>query len=214
MNRAICLFALSLAATGPALSVRAAEEPAKPRPAEMRAPFRNLTPEERRARLQEFRANGGGLAGLTLEERERIREEVRSLPPEERPARIRELREKWGLGTNATERPEGEKRREEWMTLTPEERQARLREYRERRAANPRFSPEERAARREVIRERFDTRLKALRERKSEGAITRDETERLDRLEELAQRFARRDRPGLKSRPAGNAEAAPPPPSK
>jgi hypothetical protein len=62
----------------------------RPNPAELRARYRNLSPEER---LRELRPRLGP-GGTNRGDIERRREEWRKLPPAEREARLREMRER------------------------------------------------------------------------------------------------------------------------
>lgn len=77
-------------------------------------------------------------------------------------------------------------KREELRKLPPQERQAKLKELRERRKAMTR---EEMIAKRQEIKARFERQLAALRQKKSDGTLTPQESKRLQRLETIAQRF-------------------------
>ena len=65
------------------------------------------------------------------------------------------------------------------------------REGLEKRASVPRFTPEERARRRQVIKDRLARQVSELQKKKASGAITDEERQRLERLEVLASRFHR-----------------------
>src|SRR6266568_6148468 len=100
-----CAVAVLLA-SGSYLALKAADEapPAKtPDRQERREQLKNLTPEERAAKIKEFR--------------EQRREELQKLSPEERAAKIKEEREKRVAARQA---------------LTPQEREAKRKEIRER----------------------------------------------------------------------------------
>ena len=97
MKRSL-VFALLFSVTAPVLTTLAAEEdPApptnRPNPEALRGRFRNLSPEDREARLRELRMRLGA-AGTNRSEIEKRREEWRKLPPAEREARVREFRER------------------------------------------------------------------------------------------------------------------------
>ena len=100
-----CAVALLLA-SGSHLALKAADEapPAKaPDRPELREQLKNLTPEERAAKIKEFR--------------EQRRDELQKLSPEERAAKIKEEREKRAAVRQA---------------LTPQEREAKRKEIRDR----------------------------------------------------------------------------------
>jgi len=180
LNGGVLLMAIGLSHLLPA----AEDQGATPSPTgrrDAREEFRNLSPAERQARIEELRKRGGD---AFQEEIRRRREELRNLPPEERRARLRELAEKTGV----TNRTELERRREELRRLPPEERAAKLRELREQTGQGPApvFSPEEREARRKQIRQRLETQLDELRAKKVGGSITAEEERRLQRLEGIA----------------------------
>jgi ribosomal protein L29 len=177
-----------------------------------REPLRRLTPEERAARLRAWRDRPG--TGPTNRiEFEKLREELRGLSPEQRQARLRELRERGGLPS----REEMERRREEWRNLPPAEREARLREWRDIIGERPDFrsmTPEERQARRKEIRQRFESRLNALRQKKAEGTLTPEEARRLALMEDLFKRFEQGGPlAGPRRPPADRPPARPPEPA-
>jgi hypothetical protein len=84
----------------------------------LREQLKNLSPEEREAKIREFRERRG--VGPNREEMEKLREELKNLPPQERAAKIREWREK-----QMNDRP-GLK------LMTAEDRQAKRKEIRAR----------------------------------------------------------------------------------
>ncbi len=157
--------ALLLAAIGPAAALRAADEPAPPpgRPTreEIRESIKNLTPEERTARLKALREKGGlgaPAADALLKRRaevQKLRDEIKDLPPEQREARIREWRE-----TNALGRP-----------------------------ALATMSAEEREARRKVFQKRIEEQMATLNKKKADGSITEEETRRLQNMERMLKRL-------------------------
>jgi len=109
-------MALSLVA-----SARAAEEPVrpgkKPIPDELRDQRQNLSPEERQARLREFREQHPD--GPMRKEMEKRREELNNLSSEERQAKLKEWRE------NRGDRPLRQ-------GFSPQEREAKRKELRQR----------------------------------------------------------------------------------
>lgn len=114
-----------LLALGPWPAARAADEPVPPpnRPdrGEQRERARAFSPEERRQRLQEFRARHA-FGGTNLGEWEKKREELKALSPEERQARLKEWREQFRAdGPSAPKAP-----------LTAAERDAKTREIQKR----------------------------------------------------------------------------------
>ena len=164
---------LLLAALGSTAALRAADEPAPPpgRPTreEIRESIKNLTPEERAARLKALREKGGlgGPAADALLKRraevEKLRGEIKVLPPEQREARIREWRE-----TNALGRP-----------------------------ALANVSAEEREARRKVFQKRIEEHLATINKKKADGSITEEETRRLQNMERMLKRLESGPRPPL-----------------
>jgi translation initiation factor 3 subunit A len=105
-----------LVTSGTGAVLRGADDtpPAKtPNREELREQLKNLSPEEREAKIKELREKRRA-------EMEKTREELKKLPPEERAAKIKELREK-----RAAERPE-------LKNLTPEEREAKRKEMKAR----------------------------------------------------------------------------------
>jgi hypothetical protein len=113
---------------------------------------RAVSPEQRKARLEELRERNPEAFRKLREEMERHREEFKKLPPAERDAKIKELRE----------------------------------QFLERRKA---MTPDERKTKRQEIKGRFEKQLAALREKKTKGTLTTQETRRLERLETIAKRF-------------------------
>lgn len=85
-----CLFALLAAATLP--NLRAEDVPAAPGRKPDREEFKNLTPEERAAKIKEWREKNGGPVGEALQKK---REELKNLTPEEREAKRKEFRERF-----------------------------------------------------------------------------------------------------------------------
>jgi len=156
---------LLLAALGTGAALRAADEPAPPpgRPTreELRERFKNLTPEERTARLKALREKGGPgapAADAILKRRaevEKLREEIKDLPREQQQARIRQWRETNGLG----------------------------------RPALAAMSAEEREARRKVFQARIEAHLTTLNKKKADGSITEEETRRLQNMERMLKRL-------------------------
>jgi hypothetical protein len=156
---------LLLAALGTGAVLRAADEPAPPpgRPTreEIRERFKNLTPEERTARLEALREKGGlgaPAADALLKRRaevQKLREETKDLPPEQRQARIREWRE-----TNAFGRP-----------------------------ALAKMSSEERDALRKRFQTRIEQQMATLNKKKADGNITEEETRRLQNMERMLKRL-------------------------
>ena len=128
-------------------NARAADESAK-----TNARAGALSPEERRARMEELRERNPEAFRKLREELERRREELKKLPPAEREAKIKELRERFA----------------------------------ERRKV---MSMDERKAKRQEIKGRLEKQLSALREKKTNGTLTTQETRRLERLETVAKRF-------------------------
>ena len=137
----------------------------RPTREELRERVKNLTPEERQARLREFRekqAQAPGAAGReTFEQRRREREallnEVKDLPPAERQAKIKEFRERVGLL-----RPGA-------STLKPEEREIKRKEFQER-----------------VAKE-----IATLRAQKAKRTLDEESERSLQRLEMIAKRLER-----------------------
>lgn len=193
------LSAVALMAIGASLALLAADESAPaPRPQvppELREQVRNLPPEEREAKLKEWRDQRRA-------EMEKRREELKNLPPQERNAKLRELRERQSEGLPGRE--EFERRREEFKNLSPQERQNRIRELQEQRRAE-RFElkglgTEEREAKRKEMRARLDRQLAELRKKKTDGTLTEAEQRRLEAMETLMKRFEQ-DGPGSSPTP-------------
>jgi DNA repair ATPase RecN len=111
------------------------------------------------------------------------------LTPEERQKRLHEFREKHPAMAGPV-RDELEKHREELKKLPPEERQAKIKELREKIAERAQgMTPEQRKNKRHEIRQRFETQLNQLREKKTNGTISPLESRRLQRLETVQERF-------------------------
>jgi hypothetical protein len=86
-----------------------------------------------------------------------------------------------------TNRAEFEKWREQLRNLPPQERAAKLRELRQG-SARLLLSEQDRLARRKEIQHRLKTQIEQLQKKKTDGTITRAESRRLDRLEQIAGR--------------------------
>jgi len=114
---------------------------------------------------------------------------ARTVAPEQRKARLEELRERNPEALRKF-REEVERRREEFKKLPPAQREAKMKELREqfleRRKA---MSAEERKTKRQEIKGRFEKQLGLLREKKTNGTLTAQETRRLERLETVEKRF-------------------------
>lgn len=93
------LVAAILLGGAAALTAQPVEAPSKPTREDLREQFRNLTPEERRTRLQEYRDRQG--SGQQEEIISRRREELRNMTPEQREERFREFRARQSGITNA-----------------------------------------------------------------------------------------------------------------
>jgi len=152
-------------ACGAVVALRAADDPAPPpgRPTreQIRESIRNLTPEERVARLKAIRDSGGlgaPAADALLKRRaefEKLREETKGLPPAEREAKLREWREK-----NAAGRP-----------------------------AQARMTPEERVERRQLFQKRIEDHIATLNNKKAEGSISEEESRRLENMKGMLKRL-------------------------
>jgi hypothetical protein len=155
-------------------------------------PPKKLSPEERRAAMEELRKQNP-------EAFEKLREELKDLSPEERQQRLREFREKHG----APVRDELEKRREELKKLPPEERQAKMKEMRERVVERRKaMGDDERKAKRQEIQSRLERQLVELRQKKTNGTITDVDSKRLQRLETIGRRFKQAQAEGESPAPA------------
>ena len=140
-----------------------AAPPGRPTREELRERIRNLTPEERQARLREFRekqAQSPGASGREAfekrrQERETLLNEIKNLPPAERQAKLREFRERGGLT------------RPGFRTLNPEERDAKRKQFQER-----------------VAKE-----IATLRAKKARGGLDEDGERSLQRMEMIAKRL-------------------------
>ncbi len=74
---------------------------------------RTLSPEERKARLEEIRERNPEAVRKLREELERRREELKKLPPAEREAKIKEIRERFGERRKAMTVEERKAKRQE-----------------------------------------------------------------------------------------------------
>jgi hypothetical protein len=160
----------------------AEDSPPAPNPnrrEELRESLKDLSPEERKARIREMRERG---EGPFRDEAQRRREALRNMPPEERQAKLKVLGERAGV----TNRADFKELRQELRSLPPSERAARIRELREKAGPSPLFSDEERQVRRKEIRQRLNTQIEQLRRKKSDGSISEAEARRLQRLEKIA----------------------------
>ena len=147
--------------------------------------------------------------------REAIRERARDFSPEERQKMIREFREKHGpAGTN---RADWEKRREEWRQLPPAERQARMREFRESLPARQQFrlNQQQREQMRQTMKQRIDTDLARLQEKKAAGELSQVDDRRLQRLQQMSKNLSEGRGPFggtlQNSQEVGKPEPLPPP---
>jgi hypothetical protein len=181
MNKACLLPSLAAVVAAAYFSIARAAETAEPPPQPpnrdaLREELRNLPPEERRARLQQLR----GQFGTNAPPRGAARPEDRpGVPRSEPPPRDKFMEQR-------------EQFRRELTNLPPEERIRRMMEWREQhgaRATPPALSPEEREAKRGDIRQRVETQAAALRKKKADGSITPEESQRLDRMEQMLQRI-------------------------
>ena len=110
--------------------------------------------------------------------------------------------------------------RESVKDLPPAERETKLREWREKNLGaglRPgRMAPEEREAARTNFSARIEAQIKALKQKETGGALTEQETRRLQRLEQMARRLETRGTgggPGLPTpRPPGEKGGAKPVP--
>jgi Skp family chaperone for outer membrane proteins len=113
----------------------------------------------------------------------------RTVSSEERKARLEEVRERNPEAVRKL-REELERRREELKKLPPAEREAKIKELRERFVERRKaMTVEERNAKRQEIKGRLEKQLGVLREKKTNGTLTAQETRRLERLEKIGQRF-------------------------
>ncbi|MFM1769902.1 MAG: hypothetical protein RJA22_2431 [Verrucomicrobiota bacterium] len=160
-------------------SLGAAETPDPAPPAgwptreQLREQLKDLTPEQRQAKLKEMRERlgpPGGLSGPLFEKRraefEKFRQELQSLPPAERAARLQAWRQTNGLGTNSLLGP-----------------------------IPPGLNPADSEAKRGQFRERIQAELEQLKAKKAGGTLTPEETRRLERMTVWAEQ--------LKSSPDG-----------
>jgi hypothetical protein len=107
------LVAAVLLGGAAALTAQPAEAPSKPTREDLREQFRNLTPEERRAKLQEYRDRQTPAQQETLNRR---LQDLRHMTPEQREERFREFRAHQSGITNAPS----------LQSVTSEERMARM----------------------------------------------------------------------------------------
>ena len=165
------ILAFSLAVLGAvAVGARAQEEPKPPQPPvnreHLREQLKNLTPEQRQAKLREMRERQLGTNRVEIEKRreafQKLQEELKGLPPEERQARMREWREKQGLGGPG------------FRTIDTDQAKAK----------------------REELKKRIGQQLSELRKKKADGTITEQESKRLERMELMAKRLEERAAPG------------------
>jgi hypothetical protein len=168
-TKSILAFLLA-ALVGLALGLRAQEDPKPPQPPldrqQLREQLKNLTPEQRQAKLREMREQQLGTNRVEIEKRreafQKLQEELKGLPPEERQARMREWREKQGLG------------RPGFRTIDTDQAKAK----------------------REELKKRIDQQLTELRKKKADGTITEQESKRLERMELMSKRLEERDASG------------------
>ncbi len=116
-------------------------------------------------------------------ERPEVRRPFREMTPEERQARFKEMEEKFGPAPFTIE---------ELRRMPPEERQLKLRAWREGRFS---FTPAERQRRRLQIKQRLTRQIAELQKSKAAGTISDEDRARLERLELIAHRFDRLNRP-------------------
>jgi hypothetical protein len=144
--------------------VGADDEPKPPPPPpinrdQLREQIKNLSPEQRQAKIRELRARQTGTNRVDIEKRreqfQKLQEELKGVPPEERQARIQEWREKNGLG------------RPGFRALDSNQ-------------VN---------AKRGEMKARIDQQLTELRKKKTDGTITEQETKRLQRMELMSKRL-------------------------
>ena len=125
--------------------------------------------------------------------------------PDERKARLEDLRQRNPEGFRKV-REELERRREELKKLPPAEREAKMKEIRERFVERRKaMTVEERKAKRQEIKGRLDKQLGLLREKKTNGTLTAQETRRLERLETVGQRFKQAESPPQEGGGGANA---------
>ncbi len=82
--------------------------------------------------------------------------------------------------------------RDEWQKMTPEERQARAKELRQK---MEKMTPEQREEQRKVWRERMEKRIKELKQKKTDGKITEQETRQLEQWEQRLKVWDQKDTP-------------------
>lgn len=180
---------------------------------ELRQQLKELSPEEREARLKELRAQygtavpqrdaSGNRGGRAMR---RIMEELRDLPPEEREARMRELRERAGrpedgargrgavLSNLTPEQRESFRAKvREWRDLPPAERRAKMREWFEKQGIEmndrgPAGRPGGGPAMAPEMRQRLKSALKELERKEKAGELSEAEARRLERLRQLRKR--------------------------
>jgi hypothetical protein len=160
------LFVTSLALLGTlagAPLLRAADEPKPPQPPvnreALREQLKNLSPEERQAKIRELRERQMGTNRVDIEKRraefQKLQGELKGLPPEERQAKIQQWRQ-----TNGLARPG-------FRTLEPDQVKAKRGE----------------------MKGRIEQQLTELRKKKADGTITEQESKRLERMELMAKRL-------------------------
>src|SRR5262245_53832506 len=160
------LFAVSLAAGFAAVApaLRADDDPQPPQPPrinreELREQLKNLTPEQRQAKIREFRERQLGTNRVNIEKRrqefQKLQEELKNLPPEERQKKMREWRQKQGLAQPG------------FRTIDADQAKAK----------------------RQELKSRIDQQLTELRKKKADGTITEQESKRLERMETMAKRI-------------------------
>jgi hypothetical protein len=164
------VLTVSLAALGLIADVRAQDEPKPPQPPvnreQLREQFKNLTPEQRQAKLREMRERQLGTNRVEMEKRrdafQKLQQEIKDLPPEQRQAKIREWREKQGLNAPG------------FRTMDPDQAKAK----------------------RADLKKRIDQQISELRKKKADGSLTEQETKRLQRMELMSKRLEERGEPG------------------
>lgn len=136
-------------------------------------------------------------------------EALEQLTPQERAARLKALRERSAAVTN---RVTVERLRAEWKRLSLEDREARLQQWREELQRQSEelqlLTIEQREAKRQVVKDRFENEIKELQRIKAAGRITREQERRLERLEQLYQRFLESGKRGSTNRPAAEEKPA------
>ena len=185
-------FALSLAIAGLVLGtprVRADDEPKPPQspPIDrqaLREQLKNLTPEQRQAKIRELRERQMGTNRVDIDRRrqefQKLQEELKGLPPEERQKKMREWRQKQGLAQPG------------FRTIDTAQAKAK----------------------RQELKGRVDQQLTELRKKKTDGTITEQESKRLERMETMSKRLDQQPAgsdPGALPPPAASPKPAKPP---